>query len=90
MSLLLPRCVEATGLMKTKGIVAIFTVVLPLFCGSSIYGADSFDSVRCDLTSKSSPWPQDVETRKLLFLKRGTKDLGLKILGLQRSQTFYR
>jgi hypothetical protein len=33
--------------MKTKGTVAIFMLVLPLFCGTGICDADGFDSVRC-------------------------------------------
>src|SRR5262249_35497134 len=37
----------ATRNMKTNGIVAILTLVFPLFCGSSICNADGFDSVPC-------------------------------------------
>jgi hypothetical protein len=33
--------------MKTKGTVAICTLIFPFFCGTSICDADGFDSVRC-------------------------------------------
>ena len=35
------------GLMKTKGIVAIFVLAFLLFCGRAICAAGGFDSVRC-------------------------------------------
>ncbi len=35
--------------MKTKGTVAIFMLILPLFCGTGICDADGFDSVRCEV-----------------------------------------
>ena len=81
MSLLLPRCVEATGLMKTKGIVAIFTVVLPLFCGSSIYGADGFDSVRCGSDIRKALLGRRMSNEKIVVLEERHKDLGLKDIG---------
>ncbi len=81
MSLLLSRCVEATGLMKTKGVVAIFAVVLPLFCGSSTYGGDGFDSVRCGSDVRKALLGRIMSNETIVVLEERHKDLGLKHVG---------
>ncbi len=81
MSLLLSRCVEATGLMKTKGVVAIFAVVLPLFYGSSTYGGDGFDSVRCGSDVRKALLGHTMSNETIVVLEERHKDLGLKDVG---------
>ncbi len=36
-------------LRTKKGVIAISALVILLFCMTSIYGADGFDSVRCGI-----------------------------------------
>jgi hypothetical protein len=67
--------------MKTKGIVAIFMLVLPLFCGSSICDADGFDSVQCGSDVRKALLGRTMSNEKIVVLEERHKDLGLKDLG---------
>ena len=66
--------------MKTKGIVAIFMLVLPLFCSSSICDADGFDSVRCGFDVRKALLGWKMPNEKVVVLEERHKDLGLKDL----------
>jgi hypothetical protein len=66
--------------MKTKGIVAIFMPVLPLFCGSNICGADGFDSVHCGSDVRKALLGRTMSNEKIVVLEERHKDLGLKDL----------
>ena len=67
--------------MKTKGTVAIFTLVLPLFCGASICDADGFDSVRCGSDVPKALLGRTMPNEKVTVIEGRHKDLGLKDLG---------
>ncbi len=67
--------------MKTKGTVAIFMLVLPLFCGASICDADSFDSVRCGSDVPKALLGRRMPNEKVTVIEERHKDLGLKDLG---------
>jgi len=67
--------------MKAKGIVAIFMLVLPLFCGSSICAADGFDSVRCGSDVRKALLGRKMSNERIVVLQERHKDLGLKDLG---------
>src|SRR5215831_11347385 len=67
--------------MKTKGIVAIFTFVVPLFCGSSICDADGFDSVRCGSDIRKALLDRTMPNQKIVVIEERHKELGLKDLG---------
>jgi len=70
------------SLLRTKkGIAAIFTVVLPLFCGSSIYGADGFDSVHCGSDVRKALLGYTMSNEPIAVLEQRHKDLGLKDVG---------
>jgi hypothetical protein len=71
--------------MKTKAIVAIFTLVLSLLF-SSVCDAEALIRFAADLTSERLFLAAGCRMRKLLFLKKGTKTWGLKIWELRRSQ----
>jgi hypothetical protein len=66
--------------MKTKGIVAMFMLVLPLFCSSSICDADGFDSVRCGSDVQKALLGWKMPNEKVVVLEERHKDLGLKDL----------
>jgi len=66
--------------MKTKGIVAIFMLVLPLFCGSSICDADGFDSVRCGSDVRKALLGGTLTSEKVVVFEERHKDIGLKDL----------
>jgi len=68
-------------LMKTKGTVAIFVLVLPLFCGSSICNADGFDSVRCGSDVRKTLLGGTMTNEKVSVIEERHTDLGLKDLG---------
>jgi hypothetical protein len=68
-------------LMKTKGIVAIFMLVLPLFCTSSICDADGFDSVRCGFDVRKALLGRTMSNEKAVAIEERHKDVGLKDLG---------
>jgi hypothetical protein len=67
--------------MKTKGIVAIFVLVLPLFCGTSICNADGFDSVRCGSDVRKALLGRTMSNETIVTIEARHKDLGLKDLG---------
>ena len=67
--------------MKTKGAVAIFMLVLPLFCGASICDADGFDSVRCGSDVPKALLGRTMPNEKVTVIEERHKDLGLKDLG---------
>jgi hypothetical protein len=67
--------------MKTKGIVAIFMLVLPLFCGSNICDADGFDSVQCGSDVPKALLGRTMSNEKIVVLQERHKNLGLKDLG---------
>jgi hypothetical protein len=68
-------------LMKTKGIVAIFTLVVPLFCSSSICAADGFDSVRCGSDVRKALLGRTMSNERTAVIEERHKDTGLKDLG---------
>src|SRR6266545_4482476 len=75
--------------MKTKGTVAIFMLVLPLFCGTSICDADGFDSVRCGSDVRKALLGRAMPNEKVVLIEERHKDLGLKDLGgTEISETF--
>ena len=67
--------------MKTKGTVAIFILVLPLFCGTSICDADGFDSVRCGSDVRNALLGRTMQNERAIVIEERHKDLGLKDLG---------
>lgn len=67
--------------MKTKGILAIFMLVLPLFCSSGICAADGFDSVRCGSDVPKALLGRTMSNEKVVAIEGRHKDLGLKDLG---------
>jgi hypothetical protein len=68
--------------MKTKGIIAIFTLVLPLFCSTSICdAADGFDSLRCGSDVRNALLGRTMSNEKIVVLEDRHKDLGLKDMG---------
>jgi hypothetical protein len=67
--------------MKTKGIVAIFMLVLPIFCGSSICYADGFDSVRCGSDVRKALLGRTMSNERVVVIQERHKDLGLQDLG---------
>ena len=67
--------------MKTKGTVAIFMLVVPLFCGISICDADGFDSVRCGSDVRKALLDRTMPNEKVVLIEERHKDLGLKDLG---------
>jgi hypothetical protein len=67
--------------MKTKGVVAIFTVVLPSFCTSSVCAADGFDSIRCASDVRQALVGRTMSNEKIATLEERHKELGLKDLG---------
>jgi hypothetical protein len=67
--------------MKTKATVAIFMLVLPLFCGASICDADGFDSVRCGSDVPKALLDRTMPNERVSVIEERHKDLGLKDLG---------
>jgi hypothetical protein len=67
--------------MKTKGFVATFILVLPLFCSSSICAADGFDSVHCGSDVRQALLGHTMSNEKIVAIEERHKDLGLKDLG---------
>ena len=67
--------------MKTKGTVAIFMLVLPLFCGTSICDADGFDSVHCGSDVRKALLGRTMRNERTVVIEERHKDLGLKDLG---------
>src|ERR1044072_7057843 len=67
--------------MKTKGTVAIFTLILPLFCGTSVCDADGFDSIRCGADVRKALLGSTTTNEKVTVIEERHKDLELKDLG---------
>ena len=67
--------------MKAKGSVAIFMLVLPFFCGTSICDADGFDSVRCGSDVRKALLGRTMRNERTVVIEERHKDLGLKDLG---------
>jgi hypothetical protein len=67
--------------MKTKRTVAIFILVVPLFCGTSICDADGFDSVRCGSDVRNALLGRTMPNERAIVIEERHKDLGLKDLG---------
>ena len=67
--------------MNTKRILAIFTLVLPLVCGTRISAADGFDSVHCGSDVRKALVGRKMSNEKTALLEERHKDLGLKDLG---------
>lgn len=68
-------------LRTKKGVVAIFALVIPLFCMTSMYGADGFDSVRCGSDVRKALLGRTMSNETIVVLEERHKDLGLKDLG---------
>ena len=68
-------------LMKTKGIVAIFALVVLLFYSNSICDADGFDSVRCGSEVGKALVGRTMPNEKVAVTEERHRDLGLKDLG---------
>jgi hypothetical protein len=66
---------------RLKRTVARFTLVLPLFFMTSIYGADGFDSVRCGSDVRKALLGRTMSNEKIVALEERHKDLGLKDVG---------
>jgi hypothetical protein len=67
--------------MKTKGTTAIFMLILPLVCGTSICDADGFDSVRCGADVRKALLGSTMTNEKVTVIEERHKDLELKDLG---------
>jgi hypothetical protein len=68
-------------LVKTKEIVAIFMLVVSLFCASTIWAADGFDSVRCGSDVRKALLGRKMSNEKVSVLEERHKELGLEDLG---------
>src|SRR5438477_7853677 len=69
--------------MKTKRIVAILMLILPLFCGSNIYGADGFESVRCGSDVRKAMVGRKTANEPVVAIEARHKDIDLKDLGAE-------
>src|SRR5216684_8699230 len=69
--------------MKTKKLFATFTLVIPLFCISSIYGADGFESVRCGGDIPKAMIGRKTSNEPVVQIEARHKDLTLKDLGAE-------
>jgi hypothetical protein len=67
--------------MKTKATIAIFMLVLPFFCGTSICDADGFDSVRCGSDVPKALLGRTMPNERVIVIEERHKDVGLKDLG---------
>src|SRR5260370_34550801 len=68
-------------LRTKKGVIAISALVILLFCMTSIYGADGFDSVRCGSDVRKGLLGRKMSKEKIVVLEDRHKDLGLKDIG---------
>jgi len=69
--------------MKTAISFVTFVLVLPLFCISSIYGADGFESVRCGSDVRKAMVGRKVSNERVVVIEARHKDLQLKDLGAE-------
>jgi hypothetical protein len=67
--------------MKTKAIVEIFLLVVPLFCASIVCAADGFDSAHCGSDVGKALLGKKMSNEKIVVLEERHKELGLKDLG---------
>lgn len=67
--------------MKIKEIVAIFILIVLLFCWSDVSDADGFDSVRCGSDVGKALIGRTMPNEKVVATEERHKDLGLKDLG---------
>jgi hypothetical protein len=67
--------------MRTKQIIAISAVVLPLFYTSRVCAGDGFDSVRCGSDIRKALIGRKMSNEKIVVLEERHKDLGLKDIG---------
>ena len=67
--------------MKTKGTIAIFALVVLLFCSNSICAADGFDSVRCGSDVGKGLVGRTMPNENVAVIEERHRDLGLKDLG---------
>jgi hypothetical protein len=61
----------------------MFMLAVPLFCGSSICGADGFDAVRCGSDVRKALLGRTMSNERIAVLEQRHKELGLKDLGAQ-------
>jgi hypothetical protein len=69
--------------MKAKRIVGSLMLVLPLFCVSSIFGADGFESVRCGGDVRKAMVGRKTSNERVVVIEARHKDLQLKDLGAE-------
>ena|SRR5438477_6517707 len=69
--------------MKTRKIFVTFTLVLPLFCLSSIYGADGFEAVRCGGDIPKALIGRKGSDEPVVKIEERHKDIGLKHQGAE-------
>jgi hypothetical protein len=60
--------------------LAMFMLIVPLFCSRSIFGADGFESVRCGSDVRKALLGRTTPNEKIVVLEERHKDLGLKDL----------
>ena len=67
--------------MKAERNILILMLVIPLFCMTSIYGADGFDSIRCGSDIRKALLGRKMSNETIVALEERHKNLGLKDLG---------
>lgn len=68
--------------MKTKRALAILTIAVPLFCGTSVcHAADGFDSVRCGSDVRKALLGRKTSNERIVVIQDRHQDLGLEDLG---------
>lgn len=67
--------------METKNRFATFMLILPLFCVSSVYAGDGFESVRCGSDIAKALRGHKTVSEPVVKIEARHKDLGLKDLG---------
>ena len=67
--------------MKAERNILILMLVLSLFCSSSIYAADGFDSIRCGSDIRKALLGRKMSNETIVVLEERHKDLGLKDVG---------
>jgi hypothetical protein len=69
--------------MNTRTVVVSFMLILPLFCMSSVCGADGFESVRCGSDVRKALLGRKMSNERVVILEARHKDLQLKDLGAE-------
>ena len=67
--------------MNKKQIGPIVLLAVALFCGSKIYAADGFDSIRCGSDVRKALLGRTMSNETIIVLEERHKDLGLKDVG---------